>query len=170
MARQANSNAGIWLIVCIVLVIGMCRGGNNDKPTSPPSTTPGQEPVADAPISQTETMYVATSALNQRSSPNGAVVAKAAGGESLTVYEHRDGWVRVSPDGASERWVASKLLCSGYGCYSPPARKQRSYKTNQPSRNYYNDSGCPCSGSRVCIGPRGGRYCITSGGNKRYGV
>ena len=29
---------------------------------------------------------------------------------------------------------------------------------------------CPCSGSSVCIGPRGGRYCITSGGNKRYGV
>lgn len=32
------------------------------------------------------------------------------------------------------------------------------------------DSGCPCSGRLVCIGPRGGRYCITSGGNKRYGV
>lgn len=28
---------------------------------------------------------------------------------------------------------------------------------------------CPCSGGDVCIGPRGGRYCITSGGNKRYG-
>jgi len=27
---------------------------------------------------------------------------------------------------------------------------------------------CPCSGSKVCVGPRGGRYCITSGGNKRY--
>ncbi|WP_443019137.1 SH3 domain-containing protein [Sphingomonas sp.] len=29
---------------------------------------------------------------------------------------------------------------------------------------------CPCSGGNVCVGPRGGRYCITSGGNKRYGV
>jgi hypothetical protein len=29
---------------------------------------------------------------------------------------------------------------------------------------------CPCSGTRVCVGPRGGRYCITSGGRKRYGV
>lgn len=28
--------------------------------------------------------------------------------------------------------------------------------------------GCPCSSSQVCIGPRGGVYCITSGGNKRY--
>ena len=36
------------------------------------------------------------------------------------------------------------------------------------------DSGssrsCPCSGRNVCTGPRGGRYCMTSGGNKRYGV
>ena len=30
------------------------------------------------------------------------------------------------------------------------------------------DTGCPCSGSKLCTGPRGGRYCITSGGNKRY--
>ncbi len=29
---------------------------------------------------------------------------------------------------------------------------------------------CPCNGGRVCVGPRGGRYCITSSGNKRYGV
>lgn len=29
--------------------------------------------------------------------------------------------------------------------------------------------GCPCGSGRVCVGPRGGRYCITSGGNKRYG-
>ncbi|WP_171009312.1 SH3 domain-containing protein [Sphingomonas sp. 2SG] len=34
----------------------------------------------------------------------------------------------------------------------------------------YFGGGCPCSGSQICIGPRGGRYCITSGGNKRYGV
>lgn len=32
------------------------------------------------------------------------------------------------------------------------------------------DEGCSCRSGKVCIGPRGGRYCITSGGNKRYGV
>lgn len=32
------------------------------------------------------------------------------------------------------------------------------------------DGPCPCNGGNVCVGPRGGRYCITSGGNKRYGV
>jgi len=30
------------------------------------------------------------------------------------------------------------------------------------------DGSCKCAGSKVCIGPRGGRYCITSGGKKRY--
>lgn len=28
---------------------------------------------------------------------------------------------------------------------------------------------CPCGSGRVCVGPRGGRYCMTSGGRKRYG-
>ncbi|MCU9527473.1 hypothetical protein [Pseudomonas mosselii] len=32
----------------------------------------------------------------------------------------------------------------------------------------YSNGGCSCSGGNVCYGPRGGRYCITSGGNKRY--
>lgn len=38
-----------------------------------------------------------------------------------------------------------------------------------PSYNY-GGGYCPCSGRNICVGPRGGRYCITSGGNKRYGV
>lgn len=34
----------------------------------------------------------------------------------------------------------------------------------------YNGGGCSCSSGNVCYGPRGGRFCITSGGNKRYGI
>jgi hypothetical protein len=34
----------------------------------------------------------------------------------------------------------------------------------------FSDSSCSCAGHNVCYGPRGGRYCITSGGNKRYGI
>lgn len=32
----------------------------------------------------------------------------------------------------------------------------------------YSDSECSCGGGNFCYGPRGGHYCITSGGNKRY--
>ena len=55
--------------------------------------------------------------------------------------------------------------------YSTP-RKHRRSSTSQRSRGSFSYGGgsCPCSGGNVCIGPRGGRYCITSGGNKRYGV
>jgi hypothetical protein len=52
-------------------------------------------------------------------------------------------------------------------------RKARSTSTPRRARSrgsYSGGGSCPCSGSQVCIGPRGGRYCITSGGNKRYGV
>lgn len=37
-------------------------------------------------------------------------------------------------------------------------------------RGTTNDGDCPCNGGNVCVGPRGGRYCITSSGRKRYGV
>lgn len=54
---------------------------------------------------------------------------------------------------------------------STPHRSTRrqSRARSAPSYNYGGGS-CPCSGRNICVGPRGGRYCITSGGNKRYGV
>lgn len=30
-------------------------------------------------------------------------------------------------------------------------------------------SDCPCGSGKICIGPRGGRFCITPSGTKRYG-
>jgi hypothetical protein len=54
---------------------------------------------------------------------------------------------------------------------SHATRSARSSARRSRSRPLYEGGGsCPCSGRDVCIGPRGGRYCITSGGNKRYGV
>lgn len=47
------------------------------------------------------------------------------------------------------------------------ARTQRGAKPER-ARVVFRDATCPCSGSFNCVGPRGGRYCITSGGNKRY--
>lgn len=47
----------------------------------------------------------------------------------------------------------------------------RAHQSRQSSDGGSSRSGsCPCSGRHICTGPRGGRYCITSGGNKRYGV
>ncbi|MCL2344451.1 MAG: hypothetical protein FWC58_01195 [Desulfobulbus sp.] len=30
------------------------------------------------------------------------------------------------------------------------------------------EQACPCGGESLCTGPRGGRYCLTAGGNKKY--
>ena len=43
-----------------------------------------------------------------------------------------------------------------------------SYGSTSPESSRASDSTCPCSGEEVCTGPRGGRFCYTSGGNKRY--
>lgn len=56
-------------------------------------------------------------------------------------------------------------LLSGH-IYRAPHHSRRARRA--PS--YDAGGSCPCSGRNICVGPRGGRYCITSGGNKRYGV
>lgn len=51
------------------------------------------------------------------------------------------------------------------GASSKPRKKQ---ETRRSEKRTYAAGPCPCSRSLNCVGPRGGRYCITSGGNKRY--
>lgn len=67
---------------------------------------------------------------------------------------------------SSATYVSSRKL-SGSSRASPATKARRKKKS---SGSGYGGSSCPCSGRNICVGPRGGRYCITSGGNKRYGV
>ena len=111
-------------------------------------------------------------------------------GRKLSVLATRGDWVRVK-DGttcwvheaaasslASRRSPASANMEStkgqthaarnatrSSGSYIAHGRRARSTHHSRTS-----ESGCSCGARHVCIGPRGGRYCITSGGNKRYGV
>lgn len=49
------------------------------------------------------------------------------------------------------------------------AKRVRGFSGGISKQRRETDNGsCPCSGSKICVGPRGGTYCITSGGNKRY--
>lgn len=131
---------------------------------------------------QPEYRYVNADALKVRSSPKGNALDTLKRGTSVNVYDQRDTWSRISAAKEQERWVSSAYLCEKVGCYikqdlpqSAPAVKQRpaerhSAPVKQPVRSPSYTSSCSCSSGNVCIGPRGGRYCITSGGNKRYGV
>lgn len=122
--------------------------------------------------------YVSADVLNCRSDPNkdGYIISKLERGKQVSV-DQKDGlWSKLN---SPRCWVLTRYISSRYISTSRPSNtrsgfyrgsRQRSNKRSKsPSGNNYGSS-CPCSGSSICIGPRGGRYCITSGGNKRYGV
>jgi len=98
----------------------------------------------------------------------------------VLIYDREGTWERISSEKESPKWLSSTLLCSGGGCYiNSPQSFHSSYST-KGARNTYKSSkkikpsvslyggSCPCSEATNCVGPRGGIYCITSGGNKRY--
>lgn len=144
--------------------------------------------------------YVTAEGVNCRSRPDVGerVVAKLSKGKSVSVSEARGGWSKLERPSCwvSSRFLASDYVgpvrshphstrgtnsarSSGSSAPRPypftsgakKSRKKSSTKRRSGGGGSYGgSSGCPCSGGTVCIGPRGGRYCITSGGNKRYGV
>lgn len=117
-------------------------------------------------------LYVQANTLNCRAeaSTSSAVVAKLSLNDQVAVLEDRDGWSLAKR--SSTCWARTSYLASSRKHVPlPRATSQRSYSNSSSSaRRSYQSGSCPCSGNSVCIGPRGGRYCITSGGNKRYGV
>ncbi|MPM59999.1 hypothetical protein SDC9_106845 [bioreactor metagenome] len=102
-------------------------------------------------------------------------------GRRYTLIEQKNGWLQLQ-SGQDRGWARA----SAFGdCKSAPYPAARSAKqaakpdssshavTAKPRpscRTADSGSGCPCGGGKVCVGPRGGRYCIMSGGNKRYGI
>ncbi|MGL6017914.1 MAG: SH3 domain-containing protein [Gibbsiella quercinecans] len=189
MASQ-NQKQGIGLIIILFVIISFISN-KDDKNKTPISSSTGKEatfsvPPASQPQATQETTtfsdasahskYVNTDRLNIRSSPNGKILGYLNRGDLITVYHEENKWAKISPPNTPSRWVAKKLLCDTPNCYTvkpTPLRALQSEKPASPRPTHNNDySGydCPCSSGRICIGPRGGRYCITSGGNKRYGV
>lgn len=84
------------------------------KPAIRPATATSDGPARDgtaAPARPPAAYFVTADILNVRATPRtGAVVARAEKGESVRVFAVRDGWARLSPNGAEPRWVASRYL------------------------------------------------------------
>ena len=170
-----------WFVPLLILFAVLWAMGKKDTPPAPvepsalstPSTLGSISPPPSsvlAPVSSTE-HFVTADNLNVRDQPGGKVISKLKRGEKVQVFETRNEWARISIDGQSSKWLSAKKLCSGSGCYvvsKPKPVTQPAQPARQQSPAY--GSSCPCSSGNVCIGPRGGRYCITTGGNKRYGV
>lgn len=71
---------------------------------------------------------------------------------------HCEGATFVCNDGTAS---GSKLNCSAEQRRTPGV-------ANRPQGLIGNSGACPCSENRLCTGPRGGKYCITSTGKKNY--
>ncbi|MBN6776640.1 SH3 domain-containing protein [Pseudomonas granadensis] len=168
-----------WFVPLLILFAVLWVIGKKDAP--PTQVQPAAQSTPDKLISVPATstsptappadQYVSTDKLNIRDQPGGKVISRLQRGDKVQVFEKRNEWVRISIDGQPARWLSSKSLCSGSDCYVAPVPKP-ARATPQPVRSPATEYGssCSCSSGSVCIGPRGGRYCITSGGKKRYGV
>jgi hypothetical protein len=119
--------------------------------------------------------WVAASFLDDADAVDGigaAIAGSAAGaGAATRAYSGgADGGSYSSGSGTRQSFASPGDSSSARATGSTKRTKSRRSRTGRKARYQSGGSGCPCSGSLVCIGPRGGRYCITSGGNKRYGV
>ena len=114
-------------------------------------------------------------------------------GEAITVLTERDGWRQVQA-GPFTCWVEHQVQSEvdRIGVHGgdvnrtahPVTIHRRASVVRHVATAHHavhsgmrrhrasgsSGGGCSCGARHVCVGPRGGRYCITSGGNKRYGV
>lgn len=177
----------IALAFGLLLLVGFCSSRTTSSPSSATSI---------AATASTSTSYVTGNAVNCRASsdPRSAVLGRLTKGTSVAVSESANGWSHVTDSSAGDCWISSALLSQEAPASKPPSpqgfaalaatsaispsaagvipghRAGHGRRIHGSRSGSTSDGGCSCSGSHVCIGPRGGRYCITSGGNKRYGV
>lgn len=119
------------------------------------------------------TYTVTAEALNIRDAPNGKVIGKLTREQVVSVYKTQESWSRISSDSEPSKWVSTASLRKADSTSPVPSTTTRpSYAapsaTKKSSAAPYSGGGCSCSSGGVCYGPRGGAYCYTSGGNKRY--
>lgn len=195
VARQANSSAGgcaaVAIIVALLAAIGTCSSDSNSTQAA---SAAGSGKVAYIAASAANCRMVPDSAATIVTKLARGSQANVLGtGDGWTKIEAGAAicWVstpllsdvkpldpvKPAPDPSSLSSSESLELYAGAADASRHQSRPRasSHRSSSSSRSrshkrFYEDAGCPCSGDRVCIGPRGGRYCITSGGNKRYGV
>lgn len=134
-----------------------------------------------AETAQAQSRFVDASSVNCRTaaSTSAAVITRFSRNQTVIVTSEEGGWSLI--DHQPTCWISSAFLSTSMSIAplvsTPRASSPRSRgggggssSGRSTQRGIYSSGTCPCSGSRICIGPRGGRYCITSGGNKRYGV
>lgn len=93
--------------------------------------------------------------------PGAASAANTPCSGSKGGISHCEGETFVCRDGSAS---GSRKFCPAVfgGASASPARALRARPGSVDTQ------GCACSQNTYCTGPRGGRYCLTSTGSKRY--
>jgi hypothetical protein len=166
----------LMALVFVLFVFSKSQKNTTESPSTAPEVSALSSPASAAtlaPKGENPEEIVEVDTLNVRDQAQGKVISKIKRGTKVRIYERSSdsSWARISAENLPPQWVSASALCEESRCRSagnpvsaplPPTEPKRT----PPIREY----SCSCSGGNVCIGPRGGRYCITSGGNKRYGV
>jgi len=166
---------GLGGFVALLAAVGL------HAPATPPSDTPSPAVAVAASTPAIVTAHSLT--CREAANRGGSKIASYSHGARVIVASRVGDWAEVDR-GDVKCWVLSSYLSDEDAAATPgvqgltsaaAAVPTRSHAAHRLSRKHHHSSGygggeCPCSGGNVCIGPRGGRYCITSGGNKRYGV
>lgn len=181
-SKNSDGCVKIILAICGLLLVGKCMSSASDTP-SPQASAPPPAAAVGSLMSQvpaSEAAYVSADSLNGRAeaTTKARIVHRFRRGDRVEIVGRENGWVKVAQGGAV-LWLLAKHVTSqpptlraaavrpDSGTRTRSAKRERPAKA-RPLRSFGGD--CPCSSQQVCIGPRGGRYCYTSGGNKRYGV
>jgi hypothetical protein len=186
-ANAKKSGCGTWAIVAISLfALGKCVGDVDPTTSAPVVTTeaiPQQglltlQPEADA-TADPRSDHITGEKVEGRSNPSSSskITRVFQNGDAVRVVKRKRNWIKVIQNGVTF-WVLAKHISSP--TYASPIAtrsspigrpsKQSAKKNRTSKRTGISGGSCPCGSGRICTGPRGGRYCITSGGNKRYGV
>lgn len=176
--------AVIFIALVLLVMIGRCVGGSAIPEPDASGAAASEAAFADPTGAATnfadgDEVAISTASLRTRSEPSstGTVVGTLHRGETVKVLRRSGEWLQVAK-GATQVWIAASHVRAkapdrqGFLSTQAPNRHHgpaKSHKRKSSGSSGF-DEGCPCGGSRVCVGPRGGRYCITSASNKRYGV
>lgn len=93
-------------------------------------------------------------------------------GERYDIVRNDGLWAAIKIN-AKTRWAERVNLEAEELCPIPANQKTtKSAKPPSPAHAMVQPrasaSNCACNSRNSCVGPRGGRYCITSSGNRRY--
>lgn len=155
------SNKAALVIIAALILLSMCSENNE---SSTPTTNLAPKTLTTPQEIRIE-RYVNTGKLNKRNSPNGEIIGSITRGNKVEIYETNGSWVRVSAENYPPEWISNEFLCSGTNCHK---KSETSVAEPSNSGGDYQKPHCACGRGNYCIGPRGGHFCITSGGKKRY--